>query len=43
MIDEIAARLRGADPRKRSGAFCAQIASLVVTRYILRLERRLMN
>lgn len=38
MIDKIAARLRGADARKRAGAFCAQIAGLVVTRYILRLE-----
>ncbi|QNE74348.1 TetR family transcriptional regulator [Streptomyces finlayi] len=38
IIDKIAARLRGADARKRAGAFCAQIAGLVVTRYILRLE-----
>jgi hypothetical protein len=38
MIDKIAAMLGGADARKRAGAFCAQIAGLVVTRYILRLE-----
>ncbi|MFG2563575.1 hypothetical protein [Streptomyces sp. NPDC048496] len=31
MIDKIAARLGGADARKRAGAFCAQIAGLVVT------------
>jgi len=38
MIDKIAARIGGADARKRAGAFCAHIAGLVVTRYILRLE-----
>lgn len=38
MIDKIAARLGGVDARKRAGAFCAQIAGLVVTRYILCLE-----
>lgn len=38
MIDKVAARIGGADARKRAGAFCAQIAGLVVTRYILRLE-----
>lgn len=38
MIDKIAARFGGADGRKRAGAFCAHIAGLVVTRYILRLE-----
>lgn len=38
IIDKIAARVGGADARKRAGAFCAQIAGLIVTRYILRLE-----
>ncbi|MFD1662520.1 TetR family transcriptional regulator [Streptomyces caeni] len=38
MIDTIAARIGGADARTRAGAFCAHIAGLVVTRYILRLE-----
>ncbi|MBC2907416.1 TetR family transcriptional regulator [Streptomyces cupreus] len=38
MIDKIAARLGGADARRRAGAFCAQIAGLIVTRCILRLE-----
>lgn len=38
MIDTIAGRMGGADARKRAGAFCAQIAGIVMTRYILRLE-----
>ncbi|TAM68723.1 TetR family transcriptional regulator [Mycobacterium sp.] len=38
MIDKVATRLGGADARKRSSAFCAQIAGLIVTRYILQLE-----
>ncbi len=38
LIDTIAARIGGANARKRAGAFCAQIAGLLVTRYILRLE-----
>lgn len=38
MIDKVAARLGGTDARKRSSAFCGQIAGLIVTRYILQLE-----
>lgn len=38
LIDTIAARIGGIDARKRAATFCAQIAGLVVTRYILRLE-----
>lgn len=38
LIDAIAARIGGAHARKRAAAFCAQIAGLIVTRYILRLE-----
>lgn len=38
MIDKMAARLGGTDAHKRAGAFYAQIAGLIVTRYILRLE-----
>lgn len=38
IIDRIAGRLGGADARRRAGVFCAHIAGLVVTRYILRLE-----
>ncbi|MFG2125370.1 TetR family transcriptional regulator [Streptomyces sp. NPDC048710] len=37
-IDKIASRTGGRDARKRAAAFCAQIAGLIVTRYILRLE-----
>lgn len=38
VIDKVAALIGGADARRRAGAFCAQIAGLIVTRYILRLE-----
>ncbi|WP_026454443.1 TetR/AcrR family transcriptional regulator [Saccharomonospora iraqiensis] len=38
MIDTIAGRLGGADARERAAAFCAQIAGIVMTRCILRLE-----
>jgi AcrR family transcriptional regulator len=38
LIDQIAARIGGANARKRAAAFCAQIAGLIVTRYVLRLE-----
>lgn len=38
MIDIIAASIGGADARKRAIAFCSQIAGLIMTRYILRLE-----
>ncbi len=38
LIARIGARLRGADAEKRAAAFCTQIAGIVVTRYILRLE-----
>ncbi|MGW3268264.1 TetR/AcrR family transcriptional regulator [Streptomyces sp. NPDC001056] len=38
LIDKIATRIGGRDARKRAAAFCAQIAGLIVTRYILRLE-----
>ncbi|MFI8243362.1 TetR family transcriptional regulator [Streptomyces sp. NPDC085866] len=38
LIDKIASRTGGRDARKRAAAFCAQIAGLIVTRYILRLE-----
>lgn len=38
LIDLIAARIGGANARKRAAMFCAQIAGLIVTRYILRLE-----
>lgn len=38
LIDKVAALIRGVDARKRAGAFCAQIAGVIVTRYILRLE-----
>ncbi|MEU5225214.1 hypothetical protein AB0G55_21600 [Streptomyces toyocaensis] len=36
IIGKIAARIGGADARRRAGVFCAHIAGLVVTRYILR-------
>ncbi len=38
LIEKVATLIRGVDARKRAGAFCAQIAGLIVTRYILRLE-----
>lgn len=38
IIDKIAGRIGGVDARRRAGVFCAHIAGLVVTRYILRLE-----
>ena len=38
LIDLIAERIGGANARKRAAAFCAQLAGLIVTRYILRLE-----
>ncbi|MDA4108537.1 TetR/AcrR family transcriptional regulator [Mycolicibacterium holsaticum] len=38
LIDLIAARIGGANARKRAAAFFAQIAGLVLARYILRLE-----
>jgi AcrR family transcriptional regulator len=38
MIDKVATRIGGAEARKRAAAFCGQIAGLIVTRYILRLE-----
>lgn len=38
LVDKIATRIGGRDARKRAAAFCAQIAGLIVTRYILRLE-----
>lgn len=38
MVDRLAARIGGADARKRAAAFCGQIAGLVITRYILRIE-----
>ncbi|MER6633299.1 TetR family transcriptional regulator [Streptomyces sp. NPDC000987] len=38
LIDKIAARIGGRDAGKRAAAFCAQIAGLIVTRYVLRLE-----
>jgi AcrR family transcriptional regulator len=38
MIDKIAARIGGRDAHRRAGAFCAQMAGLIVTRFVLRLE-----
>ena len=38
MIDLLAERLGGADARYRAAAFGAQLAGLVATRYLLRLE-----
>ncbi|WP_433501519.1 TetR family transcriptional regulator [Sphaerimonospora sp. CA-214678] len=38
IVDKIAARIGGADARQRATTFCAQVAGLIVTRYILRLE-----
>lgn len=38
LIGKIAAQIGGRDARKRAGAFCAQIAGLIVIRYILHLE-----
>lgn len=38
LIDLIAARIGGANARKRAAVFCAQMAGVIVTRYILRLE-----
>lgn len=38
VVYKIAARIGGADARQRATTFCAQVAGLIVTRYILRLE-----
>ncbi|MFD2417724.1 TetR/AcrR family transcriptional regulator [Amycolatopsis pigmentata] len=38
MVGKLADRIGGADARQRAGAFCAQLAGLIVTRYLLRLE-----
>lgn len=38
LIDRVAEMLPGADARKRAAAFVAQIAGVIVTRYILCLE-----
>ncbi|GJO38651.1 TetR family transcriptional regulator [Mycobacterium marinum] len=38
LIDKVAARIGGADARKRAVAFCGQIAGIFMTRCILHLE-----
>lgn len=38
LIARLTARLGGVDAERRAAAFCAQVAGIVVTRYILRLE-----
>ncbi|ALG85307.1 TetR family transcriptional regulator [Gordonia phthalatica] len=38
LIARLADRLSGVDARRRAAAFCTQIAGIVVTRYLLRLE-----
>ncbi|MFD9126571.1 TetR family transcriptional regulator [Kitasatospora sp. NPDC059571] len=38
IVDRLAARLGGRDARGRAGAFCTQMAGLLVTRFVLRLE-----
>ncbi|MFG2563573.1 TetR family transcriptional regulator [Streptomyces sp. NPDC048496] len=38
LISRLTARLGGVDSERRAAAFCTQIAGVVVTRYILRLE-----
>jgi AcrR family transcriptional regulator len=38
LITRLTARLEGVDARKRAAAFCTQVAGVVVTRYLLRLE-----
>jgi AcrR family transcriptional regulator len=38
MIDRIAEHIGGADARNRAGAFAAQLAGLVFTRYVLRID-----
>ncbi|WP_347956004.1 TetR/AcrR family transcriptional regulator [Gordonia aichiensis] len=38
LIGRLTDRLSGADARRRAAAFCTQIAGIVVTRYLLRLE-----
>ncbi len=38
LIARLTARLGGVDAERRAAAFCTQIAGIVVTRYILRLE-----
>ncbi|WP_371503247.1 TetR family transcriptional regulator [Kitasatospora sp. NBC_00374] len=38
MIDKIAARIGGPDAHRRAGNFCTQMAGLILTRCILRLE-----
>ncbi|WP_428320692.1 TetR family transcriptional regulator [Kitasatospora sp. LaBMicrA B282] len=38
IVDRVAAWLGGPAARKRAAAFCSQVAGLIVTRYLLRLE-----
>jgi AcrR family transcriptional regulator len=38
LITRLTTRLEGVDARKRAAAFCTQVAGVVVTRYLLRLE-----
>ena len=38
LVAPVGARLRGVDAEARAAAFCTQIAGLVVTRYVLRLQ-----
>ncbi|MFE9256821.1 TetR family transcriptional regulator [Streptomyces sp. NPDC006879] len=38
IVERIAAHLRGANARRRAAAFTAQMAGLITTRYLLRLE-----
>ncbi|WP_195911317.1 TetR/AcrR family transcriptional regulator [Streptomyces kaniharaensis] len=38
LITRLTARPDGVDARKRAAAFCTQVAGVVVTRYLLRLE-----
>lgn len=38
MLERVAARLTGVDARRRAGAFVSQMAGLILTRFVLRLE-----
>ncbi|MEU9128835.1 TetR family transcriptional regulator [Kitasatospora sp. NPDC048540] len=38
IVDRIAARIGGTGARQRAAAFCSQMAGIIATRYLLRLE-----